>query len=280
MATLREYYAKDGDKTLRVSREWQFQPPGGPICTVTATLHLDSEANASYVSFYIPTAPGIQSPSRLVLSHLSDVLSLATSAGVTCGLGDQTISSLDTATFTGRIFIYSEDAVLESDAKGINEEASRFGHSVVIRSQEYAAARSRFEVPLAFISHDHRDKSEFARPIALALQRLMCPVWFDEYSLEVGQSLRESIEKGLKECKKCVFLITPNFLANGGWPNAEYDSIFTRELVEGQKVILPVWRNVSKQSVYDYSPILADRVAVIWDGDIEAVAHQLFRAVA
>ena len=107
----------------------------------------------------------------------------------------------------------------------------------------------------------------------------MCPVWYDEFSLKIGDSLRESIEKGLKECSKCILILTPNFLSNGGWAKREYDSIFTRELVERQNVILPVWHSISVDDVYKYSPVLADRLAVHWSMGVEEVSRKLLGAL-
>jgi hypothetical protein len=133
--------------------------------------------------------------------------------------------------------------------------------------------------PLAFISHDSRDKAEIAQPLALQLMKFMCPVWYDEFALKVGDSLRASIEAGLKACPKCIFVLTPNFLANSGWSKTEYDSIFTRELVEKQRVILPVWHNVTPKDVYEYSPILADRVAVNWSLGVDEVARRLLVSI-
>ena len=40
--------------------------------------------------------------------------------------------------------------------------------------------RNKWEKPLAFISHDSRDKKEIAEPLALQLQKWMCPVWFNQ----------------------------------------------------------------------------------------------------
>ena len=145
--------------------------------------------------------------------------------------------------------------------------------------QDYARARSEWEKPLAFIAHDSRDKEDIARPLAMELQKLLCPVWYDEFSLKVGDSLRASIEKGLKECQKCVFILTPHFLANGGWSKREYDSIFTRELVESNNLILPIWHNVTATQVYEYSPVLADRKAVQWSLGVERVAGELVTAI-
>ena len=107
----------------------------------------------------------------------------------------------------------------------------------------------------------------------------MCPVWYDDFTLKVGDSLRGSIEQGLKECPKCIVVLTPHFLSNEGWSRREYDSIFTRELVEQKQVILPIWDGVSAEDVYKYSPILADRVGVPWSKGVEEVARRLLRAM-
>ena len=107
----------------------------------------------------------------------------------------------------------------------------------------------------------------------------MCPVWYDEYSLKVGDSLREGIESGLKNTKKCVLILTPNFLSNNGWGKREYDSIFRRELVEDVKVFLPIWHNVEAKDIYEYSPILADRVGLKWSIGVDEVAKKLKRAI-
>ena len=47
-----------------------------------------------------------------------------------------------------------------------------------------------------FISHAHEDK-EVAQPLAEALRQRGLTVWYDEYVLQLGDSLREVIERGL-----------------------------------------------------------------------------------
>ena len=75
-------------------------------------------------------------------------------------------------------------------------------------------------------------------------------------------------------------LTSPQFPAsNTGWSKREYNSIFTREIVEKQKVILPIWHEVSAKDVYKYSPILADRVALPWALGVEKVARKLLAAI-
>ena len=107
----------------------------------------------------------------------------------------------------------------------------------------------------------------------------MCPVWYDEFSLKVGDSLRESIEKGIKECHKCVLVLSPNFLSNTGWTKVEFNSIFTRQIMEDTNLVLPIWNGVSAKDVYEYSPSLADKVGIQWSLGKEEVARQIYRVL-
>jgi hypothetical protein len=138
----------------------------------------------------------------------------------------------------------------------------------------------RFEKPLAFISHDSLDKDSVARPLTITLQKMLCPVWYDEFALRVGDPLRESIEKGLKECKKCVLVLSPHFLSNNGWTKREFNSIFTREILEDARLVLPIWCGVTKEQVYEYSPSLLNVKAIIWDeSKLEDICRQLNRVI-
>ncbi len=48
-----------------------------------------------------------------------------------------------------------------------------------------------------FISHASEDKDEVVRPLATALQRSGLKVWYDEFELRIGDSLRRKIDQGL-----------------------------------------------------------------------------------
>lgn len=95
----------------------------------------------------------------------------------------------------------------------------------------------------------------------------------------VGDNLRDKIETGLKSCKKCVLILSQNFFGNGGWTKKEFDSIFSREIVEQQQLVLPVWVNVTKEAVYDYSPSLINVVGINWDKGEDTVTRNLHRAI-
>lgn len=166
--------------------------------------------------------------------------------------------------YSKRIYIYCETQINQTQINNLDVFCKSKNLFVTIRSLNYLKTKSETDKPNAFISHDSRDKELIAKVVAEGLSSRLCTVWYDEYSLSVGQSLRANIEKGIKEAKKCILVITPNFLTNPGWTKKEFDSIFTREIIFDEKIILPIWNNVTKKDVYNYSPSLADTVALIW----------------
>jgi len=166
--------------------------------------------------------------------------------------------------FSKRMYFYCETELTEQQHNLLDRLCLEKNIFVTIRSKKYLKAKMNLEQVMAFISHDSRDKDSIARPIAQGLQSRLCKVWYDEYSLQIGDSLRESIEKGIKESQKCIIILTKNFLNNPGWCKKEFNSIFTREIVTNTKVVLPIWYGVTKEEVYEYSPSLLDTFALIW----------------
>lgn len=110
-----------------------------------------------------------------------------------------------------------------------------------------------------FISHASEDKGEVVRPLAIALQNKNLKVWYDEFELKIGDSLRQKIDKGLANSRFGIVVLSKNFIRKG-WTNYELDGIITKS-VSGQQVVLPIWHDITKQEVIDYSPSLADKVA-------------------
>lgn len=113
----------------------------------------------------------------------------------------------------------------------------------------------------AFISHASEDKDEIVRPLAEALRRRRVTIWFDEFSLHVGSSLRRSIDLGLSKSRYGVVVLSPHFFGKS-WPEWELDGLVQRQLSGSERVLLPVWHNVGKADVAAYSPPLADIVAI------------------
>lgn len=46
-----------------------------------------------------------------------------------------------------------------------------------------------------------------------------------------------------------------------GWTRYELEGLFNIEMTQG-KTILPIWHNITKQQVMEFSPVLAGRMAL------------------
>lgn len=112
----------------------------------------------------------------------------------------------------------------------------------------------------AFISYASEDKNDFVRPLAEALKNAEYKIWYDEFELKVGDSLRRSIDHGLASSRYGIVIFS-SFFFQKNWPQYELDGLVSKEM-EGKKVILPIWHKVSKDEVRSYSPSLADKVAL------------------
>jgi hypothetical protein len=128
-----------------------------------------------------------------------------------------------------------------------------------------------------FICHASEDKEEIARPLANALDANGLSVWYDEFSLRVGDSLRQSIDHGLLRSKFGIVILSPQFFEKH-WPQQELNGLATRELGK-KKVILPIWHKVGFEEVRQYSPMLADRLAVSTDEGLEKVVQKIMEAM-
>lgn len=65
-------------------------------------------------------------------------------------------------------------------------------------------------------------------------------VWYDEFSLTIGDTLRRKIDRGLIACRFGVVVLSPAFFGKG-WPNYELDGLVTREVAGSRQLILPAF---------------------------------------
>lgn len=129
-----------------------------------------------------------------------------------------------------------------------------------------------------FISHASEDKDSVVRRLAETLERAGLEVWYDDFSLRLGDSLSASIDKGIRDSRYGLLVLSPHFL-NKNWPDYEYRSLLSRQ-VDGEKVILPLWYGVSREDVKNYSPYLADiKSLTVDDTDLRPVVMEVMRVV-
>jgi len=144
------------------------------------------------------------------------------------------------------------------------DEAFSFHTGIMLRILERQYEQSEEEPDEigydAFISHASEDKEEFVRPLAEKLAHLGLRIWYDEFELKVGDSLRASIDRGLVNSEYGIVVLSKNFFSKN-WSQYELNGLTAREM-DGRKVILPIWYGVNKDDVLKYSPPLADKIAI------------------
>lgn len=128
-----------------------------------------------------------------------------------------------------------------------------------------------------FISHASEDKADFVEPLVYALKQKGFEVWYDKFSMTLGDSLLQKISEGLRDCDYGVVVLSSAFFKKK-WPRAELDGLFALETAE-RKIILPIWKDVTEQDVRSFSPILAGRLGAPTNGGVEPVVEEICRAV-
>lgn len=129
-----------------------------------------------------------------------------------------------------------------------------------------------------FICHASEDKNDLVRPLAEALRDANLDVWYDEFSLQVGDSLSEAIDRGLGGSRFGIVVLSQAFFQKR-WTKRELRGLVAREMGDDGKIILPVWHGVSYGEVLDFSPPLADIRAAMSSQGVEALARELVRKI-
>lgn len=129
-----------------------------------------------------------------------------------------------------------------------------------------------------FISHASEDKDTIVRELVSLLDRLGVKVWYDEFSLKVGDSLSQKIDEGLIDSNFGVIIISKAFL-NKKWTEYEYRSLLSKE-DNFKKIILPIWHNITYEEVKGFSLFLADKFALDTKKDnLQEIAKKLLEII-
>jgi TIR domain len=160
-------------------------------------------------------------------------------------------------------------------------QASRDANIVPVQGPEFAVekgSRKRgAEEWDVFISHASEDKEAIAKDLAETLRSKGFKVWYDGFSLTLGDSLRESIDRGLARSRYGVVILSKAFFEKH-WPTKELNGLATRE-VNGKKVVLPVWHGVTFEQVCNYSPTLADKLAISTDRGLTHLVDEIVKVL-
>lgn len=87
-----------------------------------------------------------------------------------------------------------------------------------------------------FISHSSKDKKDVEMIIPY-LNGQDLPVWFDKYSIPVGASITEQVQREIEESDMVIFWVTDNFL-NSNWCQMEMKAYISRMIQENIRICI------------------------------------------
>ena len=129
-----------------------------------------------------------------------------------------------------------------------------------------------------FICHASEDKAEIAAPLADALLAAGYLVWYDQYSLVAGESLKRSIDAGLAECDYGIVILSKSFFQKR-WPREELDGLTAIESARDARTVIPLWHGVDHEYVVRHSPTLAGKKAILTNVGMEGIVAGITQAV-
>jgi len=126
--------------------------------------------------------------------------------------------------------------------------------------------------PVAFLCHASEDKN-LVRRLAHDLMNSGIDVFFDEWEIGPGESIRRKIDAGLGRCTHFIAVMTSNSVGKE-WVNTEIDAAFIQK-VEGRSKFIPLridlpvdalsplLRSMHSPSMDDYSSALENLISYI-----------------
>lgn len=127
---------------------------------------------------------------------------------------------------------------------------------------------------VTFISHASEDKG-VVKNLADTLSRYGVTAWYDDYEIQVGDSIRAKINEGLGASEFGVVVLSHEFFAKK-WPKRELAAL-SALLDDGR--ILPVLHQITPMEVATYDPLLADVKGLRIEGDIRNVVAPIAKKV-
>ena len=158
----------------------------------------------------------------------------------------------------------SQDNVLKSyelKIKSLQQQMDKFQINDItesVKNNIYGQDNSiNYDV---FISHASEDKESFVNDLVEELTKLGVKVWYDKLCIIWGDSLRSKIDEGLRNSKYGIVILSEAYIKKG-WTQYELEGLFNIKMTNG-KTILPIWHNITKRQVQEFSPTIAGRLAI------------------
>jgi hypothetical protein len=129
-----------------------------------------------------------------------------------------------------------------------------------------------------FISYASEDKEALVRPLADWFSHQGVKVWYDDYVLMPGDSIREKINEGLRVCPYGLVVLSPRFYAKS-WPQRELNSLFSLMTNATDRRLIPVVLDMSFKDLGSRDPLLADIKGLSAEVGVEAVGRAVIQTM-
>jgi len=154
-----------------------------------------------------------------------------------------------------------EEGILGLDGK--YESSSKIQVSNNLKDMKYDA----------FICHASEDKKEIVNELAKSLKSHELNIWYDDFILEVGDSLTKCIEDGLRNSRYGIAILSHNFLRKN-WPDSELRSLMISD-INGKAKILPILHSITHEEISEKYPLLKDKYALQTTEGITTIVKKL-----
>jgi len=124
-----------------------------------------------------------------------------------------------------------------------------------------------------FISHASEDKQPFVRELAEAFRTVNIDVWYDEYEIKLGMSIRESVDKGLSSCDIGLLILSPNYFKKK-WTIWELNG-FIQKMLSGSAMLIPILYNLTHEDLLTISPALSDILSLSSEEGIISIVQKV-----
>ena len=128
-----------------------------------------------------------------------------------------------------------------------------------------------------FISHASEDKDIFVRQLAIHLKNHNIDIWYDEFEIKPGMSIRESIDKGLSLYDIGLIVLSPNYFSKK-WTVWELNGVI-QKMHSGRALIIPIWLNITHSELLDISPPLADILGISSNKKLTDIASEIYNLI-
>ena len=155
-------------------------------------------------------------------------------------------------------------AAYEGQISALNAEIQSLKNAPIVPADQpdHIYAQTGTEEYDVFISHATEDKKTFVDEFVRILKDVHhLKVWYDKDVLQWGDSIRTKIDEGLRNSKVGVVVLSRHYMKKY-WTSYEFEGLINRESVGG-KIVLPIWHDITKAEVMEYSPTLAGKMAML-----------------